>query len=184
MSRSVQRQGESIWNSTEKINSELLALTYGSLVVQLLQDMDNIQEVNSQLDKMGYNIGLRLVDDLLSKSEVNCSSIKDTAEVIAKVGFKMYLGVACEITNWSTDEKEFSIVLYENPLLEFVELPEGYEDLVYLNLLCGVIRGALEMVRYQAKCYVILDSLKGNDSTEIRVEVLGMIQDEYIPDED
>ena len=38
--------------------------------------------------------------------------------------------------------------VYENPLAEFVELPPQYQGLNYSNLLCGVIRGALEMVRF------------------------------------
>lgn len=39
-------------------------------------------------------------------------------------------------------------ILTDNPLADFVELPEEYRDLKYCNLLCGVVRGALEMVRY------------------------------------
>lgn len=35
----------------------------------------------------------------------------------------------------------------DNPLTEFVELPSEFQDLRYCNILCGVIRGALEMVR-------------------------------------
>lgn len=39
-------------------------------------------------------------------------------------------------------------VLTDNPLADFVELPEEYRgELRYCGLLCGVIRGALEMVR-------------------------------------
>ncbi len=38
-------------------------------------------------------------------------------------------------------------VLPDNPLADFVELPEEYKgELKYSQLLCGVIRGALEMV--------------------------------------
>lgn len=37
-------------------------------------------------------------------------------------------------------------VLEDNPLTDFVELPEGCSKLKYCNVLCGVIRGALEMV--------------------------------------
>ena len=37
-------------------------------------------------------------------------------------------------------------VLEDNPLVDFVELPEGCQNLCYCQLLCGVIRGALEMV--------------------------------------
>lgn len=42
--------------------------------------------------------------------------------------------------------------VYENPLAEFVELPPQYQGLNYSNLLCGVIRGALEMVRAACCC--------------------------------
>jgi hypothetical protein len=37
-------------------------------------------------------------------------------------------------------------VLEDNPLTDFVELPESCSKLIYCNILCGVIRGALEMV--------------------------------------
>lgn len=33
-------------------NAELFALTYGSLVVQLIKDYEDYAEVNKQLDKM------------------------------------------------------------------------------------------------------------------------------------
>ena len=39
-------------------------------------------------------------------------------------------------------------LLEDNPLADFVELPEGCEKLKYCNILCGVIRGALEQVRF------------------------------------
>ena len=37
-------------------------------------------------------------------------------------------------------------VFWDNPLADFVELPTEYKDLKYSNILCGVIRGALESV--------------------------------------
>ena len=41
-------------------------------------------------------------------------------------------------------------VLEDNPLIDFVELPENCSALKFCNVLCGVIRGALEMVSYFA----------------------------------
>ena len=50
----------------------------------------------------------------------------------------------------ASDDKSFSLVFDENPLADFVELPEDgpYEKIWYSNVLCGVIRGALEMVGF------------------------------------
>eukprot|EP01031_Cornospumella_fuschlensis_P026230 gene26230-31687_t len=60
-------------------NAELLTLTYGSLITQLIKDYEQPAAINEQLEKMGYNIGIRLVDEFLAKSNVNnCSNFRDT----------------------------------------------------------------------------------------------------------
>ena len=61
-------------------------------------------------------------------------------------GFKMFLGVIPTVANWSSKGDEFSLVLDQNPLVDFVELPDDHPNLLYSNIICGVIRGALEMV--------------------------------------
>lgn len=43
-------------------------------------------------------------------------------------------------------------VMTDNPLADFVELPEEYRPLCYSNMLPGIIRGALEMVRAGCHC--------------------------------
>ena len=46
----------------------------------------------------------------------------------------------------------FTLTFDENPLAEFVELPEEALEggLWFSNVLCGVLRGALEMVRLRS----------------------------------
>jgi trafficking protein particle complex subunit 3 len=61
-------------------------MTYGALVVQLIQDYEDYAEVNKQLEKMGYNIGTRLIEDFLARSNLGrCTDFRETGEVIAKV---------------------------------------------------------------------------------------------------
>lgn len=71
----------------DKVNAELVTLTYGTIVAQLCQDYDSdYQQVNQQLDKMGYNIGMRLIEDFLAKSGFGrCANFRETADMIAKV---------------------------------------------------------------------------------------------------
>ena len=71
----------------DKVNAELVTLTYGTIVAQLCTDYDsNYAEVNKQLDKMGYNIGLRLIEDFFAKSGTQrCTNFRETAEAISKV---------------------------------------------------------------------------------------------------
>ena len=166
----------------DKVNAELVTLTYGTIVTQLCSDYDgNYEEVNKQLDKMGYNIGMRLVEDFFARSGTQrCLNFRETAEAISKVGsafrpfiisnpiyidgdgsnrlsgltrqqigFKIFLNVTPTVTNWTNDSKAFSLIIDENPLADFVELPDdgkAQDELWFSNIYCGVIRGALEMV--------------------------------------
>lgn len=62
--------GEACFQKVDKINGELFTLTYGAMVTQLLKDYEDEREVNDKLESMGYNIGVRLIDELLAKSGV------------------------------------------------------------------------------------------------------------------
>ncbi|GJN27039.1 hypothetical protein PR202_gb15019 [Eleusine coracana subsp. coracana] len=182
------KSGDALFASVDRVNAELFTLTYGAMVRQLLTDLEEVEEVNKQLDQMhfqtrtksfqlcfspiwdvllgygvkGYNIGTRLVDEFLAKSNVSrCVDFKETADVIAKVfafltlGFKMFLGVAANVTNWDA------------------------EGLHYCNVLSGVIRGALEMVSMKTEVTWVRDMLRGDDAYEMRVKLIKQVPEEY-----
>ncbi|OQO02002.1 hypothetical protein B0A48_12475 [Cryoendolithus antarcticus] len=191
------RIGEDVWKSrTEKINTEIVTLTYGTIVSSLCRDLllpnttssTDYAAVNAELDRMGYNIGLRLVEDFLAKSNTGaCQNLRETAEVISKTGFKIFLNITPIVSGWSSDGKSFGLVFEENPLADFVELPDdgrSQEELWYSNILCGVLRGALEMVQMQVDVRFVSDVLRGNDTTEMRVTLLKYIEDEMPPDDE
>jgi len=95
MASKAARIGEEVWKSrVDKVNAELVTLTYGTIVAQLCKDYESdYVEVNKQLDKMGYNIGLRLIEDYLAKSNTmrRCSNFRETAEMIAKVDKTLHI---------------------------------------------------------------------------------------------
>ena len=71
----------------DKVNAELVTLTYGTIVAQLCRDFDNrYDEVNKQLDKMGYNIGMRLIEDFMAKANTGrCTTFREIAETVSRV---------------------------------------------------------------------------------------------------
>ncbi|XP_011860522.1 PREDICTED: trafficking protein particle complex subunit 3 [Vollenhovia emeryi] len=168
----------------KKVNSELFTLTYGSLVAQLLQDYENVEDVNKQLERMGYNIGIRLIEDFLARTgSGRCYDFRDTAEKIQS-GFKIFLGITPSITNWSPAGDEFSLCFETNPLTEFVELPDNYSSLKYCNVLPGVLRGACEMVQMEVACWFVQDQLKNDNVTELRVKFVKRLEDAIPAGED
>ena len=207
MNANAVRLGEAVAARMDKVNGELFTLTYGALVTQpvpiiflssrnhhrwiahcschdthdrLIKDYEDVEQVNAQLEKMGYNIGVRLIDEFLAKSNVSrCRDFRETADVVAKVAFKMFLGITADVTGWNQEGTACSLLVpAENPITDFVELPASMAKLHYCNLLCGVLRGALEMVQMRVSVRVGKDALKGDDATELRVELLEVLEDQ------
>lgn len=182
-----QRLGDAAWMKMPKVNRELFSLTYGAMVSQIIRDYEEVDKINIQLEKMGFNIGIRLVDELLAKSGLPPGppcTFRETADVITKVAFKMFLNMNAEVIpgGWEADDSAFVFSFGENPLADFVELPAHLHDLKYCNMLCGVIRGALEMVAVRVDVTFVKDMLCGDDRNEIRVEHRGAVKSEFNED--
>jgi hypothetical protein len=73
------RFGAACFSKMEKANGELFAMTYGALVARLVRDYEDVDQVNAQLERLGYNIGQRLIDEFLSKSGIQVRSIPSIA---------------------------------------------------------------------------------------------------------
>ncbi len=70
--------------------------TYGSIVAQICRE-ENYEygKVNEILFDMGYIIGATSIEEFLSTSRLSrCRSFKETAEIVSKVGSKMFLNSA------------------------------------------------------------------------------------------
>ena len=78
---------------------------------------------------------------------------------------------------------EFIINFQDNPLNDFVELPENLKGLNYSNILCGVIRGCLEIVQMKVDVKYIKCPLRGDEQSEIKITLIEYLK-EIIPDDE
>jgi len=48
-----------------------------------VKDYENADEVNKNLDRMGYNIGIRIIEDFLARTNFpRCTDMRDAADKI------------------------------------------------------------------------------------------------------
>jgi hypothetical protein len=96
----------------------------------------------------------------------------------------MFLGITPTVSKWSDDSSECTLTLDENPLATFVELPASHAKLKFSNIICGVLRGALEMVQMRVECTFVKDTLLGDSTTEIRMKLCEILEDQAPPSDD
>lgn len=132
---------------------------------------------------MGSNIGSKLADEFFARSGLApCQDFRETAEVLARVAFKMFLGVRCETRDFDGELNRCILLVHENPLAEFVDLPaEMQNSLWYSNLLAGAIAGGLKAIGLQVHVNFVADQLRGDESTALQLEFKGRVK---VEDED
>ena len=106
----------------KKIKVDLITFMYGTLLVRLTKDIKDINELNTKIELIGYDIGKRLVDDLIDDFQrVDTSDQNKLMEKLICQLAQYYLGI---IGNYSqTGEKELQKKRkeYENKQKELEE---------------------------------------------------------------
>jgi hypothetical protein len=174
------RAGDIAFARMEKVNAELVAITYGALVSQLFRTKTDPVIIEKDLEKIGQNMGVRLIDEFLSKSnQVPCQTFRDVMETMSKIAAKMFLGIDTELVELGP--KSYMMSFPENPLNDFVELPENLKSVSfsYSSIYCGIIKGALEQLLMQVNCRFVKDVLRGDDINSIQIDLIGIIRPEH-----
>jgi hypothetical protein len=122
----------------------------------------------------------------------------ESAELV-KLTFRMFLGVVAETAPVSDKpEAAYTCTFAENPLALFVELPAPDDAgaansgpltsggnanangnggrLEYSQLLCGIMRGVLEMLQFDVTCRMTASTLFGDDTNTMLVELQQVLQ--------
>lgn len=157
-------------------------------MMRLLKDIEDLKEINAKIDQIGYNIGLRLIDDVIDNLNTDTRGDHERTpqqlmEELIRICLLNYLRIT-GIDIKLTAEKEYSILFSENPLNLYVELPEKYKDLIYSNIICGILRGMLEVANFKVECSLENDMLKGSRNYEIKLKLIEVMEEKFIDDDD
>lgn len=140
------------------------------------------------------------------------SMVIDRKGANKQVAFKTFLNITPNLsfpppppTTPNAAPQEFILTFEENPLAEFAELPPDAREggLWFSNVLCGVVRGALEMVstfldslqklpssgisrrrmaddqiQLQVETRFLSDVLRGDETTEMHVRLIRVLEEE------
>jgi hypothetical protein len=184
MSRTKGKGVESIFSERKQNKVELLTFMYGSLLVRLTKDIKDINELNKKIESIGYEMGKRLVDDLIDDFQrgLDTSDQNKLMEKLIRQLTQYYLGIIG--TYNQVGEKEFHLIFPENPISFYVELPESLEGLLYSNIICGMLRGMLEISGFEVTCEFVKDKMKGDDINDLKITLVKYIEERFIDDEE
>ncbi|MCQ2816567.1 MAG: hypothetical protein MJ252_04785 [archaeon] len=176
------RLGE-LFDLQRRKTSELISFLYGGLIVRLYKDLEDPEEINKKIEEIGFNMGQRLIDDVLVNmgklEEVPKSNFVD--KIIGQI-FSNFLGIP-EFNFNQTKENEYDIVFKTNPLNLYVELPEKLKPLWYSNIICGILRGAFNIIYVEVETKYEKDTLKGDDVNLIKFSIKQYLEEKFVDDE-
>ena len=163
---------------------ELLTFMYGSLLVRLTKDIKDINELNTKIESIGYEMGKRLLDDLIDdfQRNIDVSEQNKLMEKLINQLSQYYLGIIGTLNQVA--EKEYHLIFKENPISFYVELPESLNNLLYSNIICGIFRGMLEISGFEIKCEFVKDKMKGDDINDLKITLVKYIEERFIDDEE
>lgn len=162
--------------SEKYVNVELFALTYGSLVLSIVKETNNIEDANAKLAKIGTSIGNRITDDIVvSQDPYDVKTFKQACSLIAK-SMKTYLGINCQQID-VPDESTARFRIDDNPITRFVTIPLEYDGLVYLTPLLSALKTIFAMLHFSTEVRLVADRLRGAPANEIEVKLIEVLTD-------
>ena len=182
------RVGE-IFDLQRKKYSELLSFLYGGLIVRLYKDLNDPEEINKKVEQIGFSMGQRLIDDVLVKlGKLQELPKKNFIDQIVGQIFTSFLGIPDynfqKTKDGENDCNEYEITFKTNPLNLFVELPEKLKTLWYSNLICGIIRGAFDVIFIEVETHFEKDTLRGDNINLIKFTIKQFIEEKFVEEEE
>lgn len=179
---------------SREFSVDFSALIYGSLVNSLLEMTEDVNEVNSKLDEIGYRIGLRLAHEFAR--EKNLERVDTAEKLIKDVLIKNWQTIAGKNSSSRADytkqnENTFVMTFQPSIFTEYVTIPELYNGIQYTAMLPGALKGIFEIFHYEAEVTLLPSQETPNQTsgtqkkpTEVKIVIIKEIPIAVPKDED
>ena len=149
------------------------ALIYGSMVTMLLEMTEEVEDVNTKLEEIGYRIGLRLAHEFAR--DRNLDRV-ETAEalirgVLAK-NWDKFVGKS-KATYARLEDNVFKMSFEESIFTQNVTVPEIYKGVKFEAILPGILKGVFEIFHFEVNTSLV--SEEGSKTTDVKIEVVKAI---------
>lgn len=125
-------------------------------------------------------MGFKMSDEFFARQSTpaaQCKDFRTTVDIISKQAFRVFLNITAEVEKYDDKSKGCFLVFRENPFAEYVILPTSLiNSLWYSNIICGMIRGALEAVGIIVEAYFERDVLRGDEATVVRLKFVKVLK--------
>ena len=126
-------------------------MVYGSLVVSLLETVEDVEEVNRKLEEIGYRVGLRFAHEFAKdKTLEKFETFDSLLEKVVQKYWPMFSNGKGKVT---VDRREGAYILHfsQSVFTQNVNIPDMYKGLDYRSALPGVLRGMFEIFHFKAE---------------------------------
>ncbi|PNH10708.1 Trafficking protein particle complex subunit 5 [Tetrabaena socialis] len=150
-------------NIVPTVSLSAFAYLFSEYIQYLVDRANSIGELEERLDKVGYDVGVRVLELLSYREKVlrRKTDVLDVLRLIHGPAWQYLFGkTADDLQQAAHDAEEYYIRDYDLLVCRYISIPRSYEAFNPGALVAGLMRGMLDSAGFPAKVSAVLERYK------------------------